>query len=225
MNVLKILQIQHTSEQISALWTGYHSSLSRGTGRGFLSAVIPLDKYKMLASKARIYPTFLLPLRRALHNDQVEKSTTEGDDAYEFYLMQWAFYPCPPLPTSDPFEPLTASPNPDISTILFTPLQEYKLRQTFATPHLVLTHYTEFASSHGLVLMRGELTPSSSRPGEYPLSQQDAQLLAFGVQRFYLTQEGTEGSKERSKLLQSFHETPAQFEWKKLLEHANPTRP
>jgi ATP synthase F1 complex assembly factor 1 len=223
MNVSKIMQGQHSPEQISALWTAYHSSLSKGTGRGFLSTVIPLDKYNSLARKAKTYPSFLLPLRREVNSDQVE-SATDGDEAFEFYFMEWAFHPSPPLPSADPFSPPQPSPNPDISTILFTPLQEYKLRQTFATPQLVLTHYTDFVSSHGLVLLRGELTPSSQRTGEFLLSQQDAQLLAIGVQRFYLTGGESEGSLERSKLLQSFHESPSNFDWKKLLEHADPTR-
>lgn len=223
MNVPKILENKHTPEQISALWTGYHSSLSKGTGRGYISAVIPIDTYNSLTKRARSYPSFLLPLRRSVNSKQVENAS-ENDEAFEFYFMQWAFHPSAPVPSSDLFTPPTKSTNPDISTILFTPLQEYKLRQTFATPHLILTNYTDFVSSHGVVLMRGELTPSSQRAGEYLLSQQDAQLLAFGLQRFYLPGGDAKVSEGTFKLLESFHETPAEFEWEKLLQYADPTR-
>jgi ATP synthase F1 complex assembly factor 1 len=110
--------------------------------------------------------------------------------------------------------------NPRLATAIFTPLLEYKLRQTFATPYLVLTFYPELASSHSLVLMRGEITPSSatkSTTGDHLLSQHDAQLLAHGLQRFYLWG----SSKEREKLLSDFHERPDVFKWEELLKHAD----
>jgi ATP synthase F1 complex assembly factor 1 len=99
-------------------------------------------------------------------------------------------------------------------------LLEYKLRQTFATPYLVLTFYSDLASSHGLVLMRGEITPAAaakSTTGDYLLSQHDAQLLAHGLQRFYLWG----SSEEREKLLSDFHERPGTFKWEELLKHAD----
>ena len=175
------------------------------------------------------YPTFILPVPR--ENAQVEDGSKEP--AYEFYLMEWGFHGSPPEPTttSDLFSPAKASSNPQTSTILFTPLQEYKLRQSFATPYLVLTHYTDLVKSHGLVLLRGEITPSASSAsgavgagagegtGErFMLSQQDAQLLAVHLQRFYLW---NEGSNERAALLRAFHDTPAEFKWEELLKHTD----
>lgn len=170
------------------------------------------------------YPTFILPVPR--ENAQVEEGSKEP--AYEFYLMEWGFHGPPPEPTatSDLFSTAKASSNPQTSTILFTPLQEYKLRQSFATPYLVLTHYTDLVKSHGLVLLRGEITPSGASPDagttedgvRYMLSQQDAQLLAIHVQRFYLQ---NEGSEERATLLKTFHEAPEQFKWEELLKHTD----
>jgi ATP synthase mitochondrial F1 complex assembly factor 1 len=110
--------------------------------------------------------------------------------------------------------------NPRLATVIFTPLLEYKLRQTFATPYLVLTFYSDLASSHGLVLMRGEITPSAAKEsatGHYLLSQHDAQLLAHGLQRFYLRG----SNEEREKLLSDFHERPDTFKWEELLKHGD----
>jgi ATP synthase F1 complex assembly factor 1 len=115
--------------------------------------------------------------------------------------------------------------NPPVSTVLFTPLQEYKLRQNFATPYLILTNYTDLVSTHGVVLLRGEITPSAASadstdpPTGFMLSQQDAQLLAMQLQQFYLWG-GT--NREREELLRLFHEKPEDFNWEHLLKHADP---
>jgi len=153
----------------------------------------------------------------------------ELSTAYEFYMLQWDIYhaPPPPLASPDLFAPEIPPKeeqhsNPRLATAIFTPLLEYKLRQTFATPYLVLTFYSELASSHGLVLMRGEVTPcaaaaTNSTTGDHLLSQNDAQLLAHGLQRFYLWG----SSEEREKLLRDFHERPGTFKWEELLQHGN----
>ncbi|KAL7285819.1 hypothetical protein ACG7TL_000928 [Trametes sanguinea] len=225
-NLDKILQAPHTPEQISVLWRAYHESRSDGTGRGFLCASLPVETYQKMLDVASKYPRFVIPVPR--ENAQVEEGSKEP--AYEFYLMEWGFHGSPPEPSTsgDPFAQSKPSLNPQTSTILFTPLQEYKLRTSFATPYLVVTHYTDLAKTHGLVLLRGEITPSAaaSSPnvgagedgGRYMLSQQDAQLLAIHVQRFYLW---NEGSEERAALLKAFHETPADFKWEELLKHTN----
>ncbi|TFY62475.1 hypothetical protein EVG20_g6688, partial [Dentipellis fragilis] len=131
-----------------------------------------------------------------------------------------------PFPTpAPPPPPPSAESNPRTATILFTPLLEYKLRQTFATPYLVLTFYPDLASSHDVVLLRGEITPAvagAAAPdaqGDYLLSQQDAQLLALAVQKFFLW--GGPGSEERKALLKAFHEQPENFKWEELLKHAD----
>lgn len=218
-----MLSSPHTPEQISVLWRAYHSSRSGGTGRGFLSASVPVDRYEQMMSVATRYPRFVVPLPRP----GAAGEQSEDKPAYEFYFMEWGFHGAPPEPStnSDPFTTPRPSSNPQTSTILFTPLQEYKLRNSFATPYLVLTHYSDLAKSHGLVLLRGEITPSSANApvggmgdsdGRYSLSQQDAQLLAIVVQRFYLW---SEGENERTALLKVFHDKPEDFKWEELLKH------
>jgi ATP synthase F1 complex assembly factor 1 len=60
---------------------------------------------------------------------------------------------------------------------MYTPLGEYKLRQTFAQPTLILTHYTDLAESHGIVLMRGDITPNSN--GSPKITAIEAQMLVL----------------------------------------------
>ncbi|KAG6885527.1 hypothetical protein C0993_000523 [Termitomyces sp. T159_Od127] len=223
LNLQKIMATPHTPDQIGALWTAYHLSKSGGTGRGYVCAAIPLDLYKKMAGIAEQYPTFIVPVRR-------EKLATEpkikGEgDAYEFYFLQWDFHDVPPVPsaTDDLFafsKPASAGVNPKIATILFTPLQEYKIRAAFATPYLVLTHYTDLAYSHGVVLLRGEITPNSSGTGSYMLTQEDAQMLSMSAQKFYLWDNRDQASTG-GELLRCFHEKPQEFQWEKLLKHAN----
>lgn len=195
LNLEKLLQTPHTAEQVSLLWRTYHSSRSKGTGRGYLCATIPVDAYEKMASVAAKYPCFVLPIPR--EGAQVaEEPTAEDQKPHEFYFMEWSFHGAPPEPQqADIFAKPKPSTNPQTSTILFTPLQEYKLRASFATPYVVLTNYTDLARSHEIVLLRGEITPSTSNTGDaggdgrYMLSQQDAQLLAMGTQKFYLWNE------------------------------------
>jgi len=195
-------------------------SRSGGTGRGYLCAAIPLDLYKKMSAVAERYPTFVVPIRRPT-NSSAPSTETEKHSAYEFYLIQWNFHDAPPVPLAneDPFDkPSSESPNPKISTILFTPLGEYKLRNTFATPYLVLTNYTDLASPHSLVLMRGEITPGSGASANYLLTQEDAQQLSMAIQKFYLW---GNGDGEGEKLLKTFHERPSEFKWEDLLKVAD----
>jgi ATP synthase mitochondrial F1 complex assembly factor 1 len=212
------------------LWTAFHASRSGGTGRGFICASLPRETYDSLLSVAQRYPKFVLaiPRPRTTTMSGANDDRSEANAAYEFYVLQWDFYHAPPTPSAS-FDLLSpqSSPkgdmpttNPRLATAIFTPLLEYKLRQTFATPYLVLTFYSELASSHDLVLMRGEITPSAAKEsatGDYLLSQHDAQLLAHGLQRFYLWG----SSEEREKLLSDFHERPDAFKWEELLKHGD----
>lgn len=97
------------------------------------------------------------------------------------------------------------------------------MRQSFATPYLVLTFYMDLAGSHGTVLMRGEITPASAgavagTEERHMLTQEDAQYLAMELQKFYLWNMDKEGEGER--LLKVFHEKPEDFKWEELLKHA-----
>ncbi|TRM58995.1 ATP11 protein-domain-containing protein [Schizophyllum amplum] len=218
----KILDPPHTAEQIAQIWTAYHDLQSGGTGRGFVSASIPQATYEKMLAIARRYPTFIIPLPR-LVEQEVTEETPEGastgvkkETAYEFFLLQWDLHDAPPAPTTttDIFARPQASPspNPPTATVIFTPLQEYKLRQQFATPYLVLTQYTDLASSHGTVLLRGEITPSTAESGKFMLSQEDARSLTMAIQKFYLWDQG-----KKENLLQVFHERPQDFKWEELL--------
>ncbi|KAL1717690.1 ATP11 protein-domain-containing protein [Schizophyllum commune] len=225
----KILDPPHTAEQVSQIWTTYHDLQSGGTGRGFVSASIPLATYEKMLSIARRYPTFVIPLPRLVEKDDAstssetpspssfESSASEPakETAYEFYLMQWDIHPAPPAPTTDIFArpQANASPNPPTATVIFTPLQEYKLRQQFATPYMVLTQYTDLAASHGVVLARGEITPSTSESGKFMLGQEDARSLVMAIQKFYLWDQG-----KKENLLQVFHERPEEFKWEDLIQ-------
>ncbi len=160
---------------------------------------------------------FVVPIRRP--TDSSVPPTGKERAAYEFYFVQWDFHdaPSPPVANEDPFArpSLSESPNPRISTILFTPLEEYKLRNTFATPYLVLTNHTDLASQHSLVLMRGEITPGSGASQNYLLTQEDAQQLSVAIQKFYLWDNG---DGEGEKLLKTFHERPNEFKWEDLIK-------
>ena len=227
LNLDRLLEKPHTTEQISTLWTAYHASRSKGTGRGFVCASVPLDIYNKMMATGMKYPAFAIPLPR----DAVQDDSGQAKRAYEFYFLQWGFVEAPQTPT--PSVPFYNPPsgvsvsNPQTSTVLLTPLQEYKSRTTFATPYLILTFYADLASSHGLVLLRGEITPAAASAtnnakSDFLLSQQDAQLLTMQLQRFYLWGGEEEDAKERHRLLEAFHNTPEEFKWEDLLKHAEP---
>ncbi|KAF8139899.1 ATP11-domain-containing protein [Boletus edulis] len=233
LHLSKLIATPHTSSQISALWTAYHASRSKGTGRGYICASLPLESYSAMTRVAKKYPVFVVPVPRGSTPDPSSSGST--GTAHEFFFLQWDFHPAPPIPAvseSNPFEPMTPSfsrHNPEPSTVLFTPLQEYKLRTSFATPYLVLTFYTDLSRSHGIVLLRGEITPSSSSaavqpgtgiPERFLLNQVDAQLLAIGLQKFYLWGDGGKDNNHdlnAEMLLKQFHEEPEKFSWKDLL--------
>ncbi|CAE6457372.1 unnamed protein product [Rhizoctonia solani] len=209
-----------TSTQLGALWTGYHARKE-----GVLCAVVPLGMYEQLVENARRYSQFVVPLPRGT------KPTEEGKEAEggtEIFFTEWALHHSPAVPNSNfdelglPTSPTTEQPtpkgsNPPIITLLFTPLQEYKHRQSFAAPHLALTFYTDLAVTHGVALLRGEITPAQSGDGRWLLGQEEAQALVVAMQKFYLPGTG-EGAKEREELLKCFHERPEDFKWERLLE-------
>ena len=177
-----------------------------------------------MIARAKKYPIFVLPLLRTVTEEDTAGEKKEA--GVEFFFMEWGFHPAPPHPS--PIDPTNALLNtkidsppsppskslPPITTVLFTTLQEYKLHGAFAQPRLVLTHHTDLAHTHGVVLLRGEITNSSS--GGYLLSQIDAQLLAMGLQRFYLPAQGVEGERAFG-LLKLFHEDPDRFQYEQLM--------
>ncbi|KAI6005030.1 ATP11-domain-containing protein [Pisolithus orientalis] len=241
LNVTKLLATPHTSSQISALWTAYHASRSGGTGRGHICASLPLDAYDTMTNVAKRYSSFVLPLPRQIKPEALSVGDT-SEPAHEFFYLQWDFHPPPSQPSAtEPhlFQSVPPTPRgtalPPVSTVLFTPLQEYKSRNSFATPYLVLTFHTDLSHSHGLVLLRGEITPSAAMTngeptqdvaGRYLLNQVDAQLLAMGIQKYYLWGEkkGAKASgSPAEELLRRFHERPDDFDWQELLKQSEVT--
>jgi len=222
LNLPRILSFPHTADQISVLWTAYHASRSGGTGRGFICASIPLTSFRQLEERSRRYPSFVVPLPRTLGEVPPEVPFVKGQTPHEFYYLQWDFHVSPEVPSTEeilfrkPTKPSSLS-NPQACTVLFTPLQEYKLRGSFATPYLVMTFYTDLAATHGVVLLRGEITPGGER---YMLTQADAQVLALALQKFYLwnTENDPSQLSEGERLLRAFHETPQDFKWEDLLK-------
>jgi ATP synthase F1 complex assembly factor 1 len=168
-DIIDISKIESDSPStITQLWTQYHTLKNK------ISAVIPAKQYAQMAQNARKYPQFLLPLPRtivgSLYEDQSEAANVgpgERKQGYEMQYMQWSFLPPPPkieaLSSQETSVSLTEEERQHIeqaapTTVLFTPLAEYKLRQEYAQPVLILTHYTDLALSKGIVLLRGEVT-------------------------------------------------------------------
>ncbi|GAA6048453.1 hypothetical protein JCM3770_003764 [Rhodotorula araucariae] len=181
-----------TTSALSQLWTTYHQT------KGFLSAAIPLETYLRMLNSARKYPIFVLPLAKVAELPEGQETATE------MHLLEWSILPPPATATE-----LVPPP----STVLYTPLAEYKARQEYAQPYLILTHYTDLAASHNVVLMRGEISANVA------LNATDAQVLAVRMQLFY-NDSGKDGELERQRreLLKSFHETPDQFDVEKLVK-------
>ncbi|CAE6430511.1 hypothetical protein ACGC1H_001231 [Rhizoctonia solani] len=222
LNVSKLLLSSPplTSTQLGALWTAYHARKE-----GVLCAVVPLDMYGQLLDRARQYNQFVVPLPRGAKSAEAGEQAEGGT---EIFFIEWTVHHSPILPNPNvdelglPIFPPTENPipkgsNPPILTLLFTPLQEYKHRQSFAAPHLAVTLYTDLATTHGVVLLRGEITPAQSGDGRWLLGQEEAQALVVAMQKFYLPGIG-EGAKEREELLKCFYERPKEFKWERLLE-------
>jgi ATP synthase F1 complex assembly factor 1 len=173
-------------------------------------------------------PFFVLPLPRDAAESPDGKVKT---DEYEMFYLQWLFHPTPHTAPPTPGE--SQIPLPPTTSIIFTPLEEYKRAGEWASPYLVLTHYPDLAQSHNVVLMRGEITAQSATgpPGSlvnpgWLLSQQQAQLLALALQRFYCADvaprnETAGASLERAKRRQTlgdFRTKPEQWDWTKLVD-------
>lgn len=204
MNVDKMAQ--ENSETIGKLWTGYHIMQNK------LSAAVPSQTYYQMIETAKKFPQFVLPLPRTTTNEDGAE-----EKGYEMYFLQWIMLSVPPGVSKN---------TPPPSAVLFTPLAEYKLRQEFAQPALVLSHYTDFIESKGLVLLRGDITESGGDTPKPAVSQKDAQLLALCLQRFYHLDFALEGwdtdeqAEQRRALLRAFYEQPDKFDINKLIDTA-----
>ncbi|KAI9597729.1 ATP11 protein-domain-containing protein [Syncephalis fuscata] len=98
----------------------------------------------------------------------------------------------------------------------FTSLAEYKLHAEHARPYLILTHYPELMDSKQVVLMRGELGDTESASQSVPMTTDDARLLVYMLQDFYVT-----GSKDKQSLVERFHRQPETFKFEDLVDAVN----
>ncbi len=217
----------HDADAIAKIWTAYHSAHPT-LSASFLSAYLPTLTYTSMLHLARANPFFVLPLPRDVASN--ENGAVETDE-YEMFYLQWLFHPTstsssPPSPEASP------TPLPLTSSVIFTPLEEFKKAGEWAQPQLVLTHYPELAQSHDLVLMRGEITAATAagpagslaNPG-FLLSQPQAQLLALALQRFYCADiaprnESAKDAEDRGKrksALRGFSESPGEWDWSGLV--------
>ncbi|WVQ73794.1 hypothetical protein IAR50_003374 [Cryptococcus sp. DSM 104548] len=224
----------HDTNAISQIWNAYHTSHPT-LSNAFLSASLPSQTYTSMLNVAKENPFFVLPLPRLSgapveNADQPEIKT----DEYEMFYLQWLFHPTPTAGS-----PASAEANPKAlpftTSIIFTPLEEFKRSGEWAQPYLVLTHYPELSQTHEVVLMRGEISPASAggpdgsllNPG-FLLSQQQAQLLALALQRFYCTDIALPGESDqmrverlnRKEALRGFRERPGEWDWAGLVEMA-----
>jgi len=230
LNLPLLHMTPHDTGAIAKIWTAYHSAHPTQSSC-FLSAHLPTTTYDSMLNLARTNPFFVLPLPRDAASNQ---SGTVKTDEYEMFYLQWLFHPTSSA-SSPPSPEATPSPLPLTSSIIFTPLEEFKKSGEWAQPYLVLTHYPELSHSHDLVLMRGEITVgtasgtagSLANPG-FLLSQPQAQLLALALQRFYCAEipprtESARDAEERGKrkdALQGFRERPGEWDWTGLVNMA-----
>lgn len=90
----------------------------------------------------------------------------------------------------------------------FTSLLEYKTKGSEARPFLTLTHFPELQKSKGIVLMKGDINDDPRM-----VTTANAQFLTFALQQFYVT-----GGESKLKLVEKFHNSPAEFDFQELIE-------
>ncbi|OWZ75612.1 ATP synthase mitochondrial F1 complex assembly factor 1 [Cryptococcus neoformans Bt85] len=224
----------HDTNAISQIWNAYHTSHAT-LSNSFLSASLPASTYASMLALAKQNPFFVIPLPR-LSEAPIEAANHPEmkTDEYEMFYLQWLFHPTPTA-SSPPSSEVNPEPLPLTTSAIFTPLEEFKKSGEWAQPHLVLTHYPDLAQTHSLVLMRGEISPASASgpPGSlanpgFLLSQQQAQLLALALQRFYCTDIAVPGESakqmvermKRQDALRGFRERPEEWNWMGLVEMA-----
>lgn len=90
--------------------------------------------------------------------------------------------------------------------VLFTSLEEFKHHGSAATPHFVMTHYTELVQSHKIVLVRGDII----QPHALDIIQ--AMSLMHNAHEYF-----TDFGAKR-EFVHTFNNRPNEFDFKKLLD-------
>lgn len=206
LDISKLLarEPQPTEREISALWQAYHAANTKNK----VGAVIPLDMYQRMTDLARRYPEFIIALPRTANPGD----KGQEEQGAEVIFMQWSFVPNPSAAGQQS--------GAETTTVLFTSLAAYKAHGQFAQPALILTHYPDLADSHGIVLMRGDIT-SSPQSNQAAMSAQDVQLCCLRLQQYY-GDENQDG--EQRRLLKAFHGKDGQsqedFDFEKFVKSA-----
>ena len=153
--------------------------------------------YRKIEDTARRHPQFILPLAREVPNTEADAQSQSSQErqaktAAEIHFLQWTF------------------PAPDIVTVLFTHLAEYKVRGEYAQPHTTVSHHLELAEDKGLVLLQGQVVPNRG------VSVDEGRWLLMCLQKFY----GMEEKEERRRLLRMFSEGNTGFTVEDLVNEA-----
>ena len=82
-----------------------------------------------------------------LRPPEAGKGATE-DEVHDVHVLEWS------------------RPQEFMTSVVMAPLAEYKLRSTFALPHLVLSIFDELSESSGLVLLTGTISSSAASAPE-----------------------------------------------------------
>lgn len=90
--------------------------------------------------------------------------------------------------------------------VLFTSLEEFKQHGSAATPHMVMSHYTELVESHKIVLVRGDIIQP------HALDAIQASSLMHNAHDFFTDFGG------KRELVHTFNRKPEVFDFKKLLD-------
>lgn len=223
INMPLLLMTPHTNAQISTIWNAFHTT-HKTLAPSFLSASLPMSTYQSMIQVAKQHPQFVLPLPR---------QAADGTEGWEMFYMQWLFHQTPSSPPTA--DGKGNKPLPPIASVMFTPLEEFKVASEWAQPYLTLTFYPDFGHTHDLVLMRGEIAAHSTNgppeakenPG-FLLDQQSAQLLAMALQRFYCSEIAPpsevsidkENREQRRQTLKDFVERPEEWNWQNLIDQA-----
>ncbi|EKD05033.1 hypothetical protein A1Q2_00667 [Trichosporon asahii var. asahii CBS 8904] len=223
INMPLLLMTPHTKEQIGSIWNAYHTT-HKTLAPSYLSACLPLSTYESMIAVAKQHPQFVLPLPR---------QGEDGKEGWEMFFMQWLFHQTPSSPPTA--DKKGNEPLPPIASVIFTPLEEFKVAGEWAQPYLTLTFYPDFGKTHDLVLMRGEIAAHSTNgppeaknnPG-FLLGQQEAQLLAMALQRFYCSELeppsevsiDKDNRLARRQTLKDFVERPEEWNWQNLIDQA-----
>ncbi|CCX31444.1 ATP11 protein-domain-containing protein [Pyronema domesticum] len=117
------------------------------------------------------------------------------DQGVEMHILQWTF------------------PTKDQSTVIFTSLEEYRLKGEFATPHTTLTHHLELSEKKGLVMAQGQVAPDRG------VTVAHAQFLVVALQKFYGAFKGPE-TERRRKMLEMFSSGDENFMLEDLIKEA-----